>query len=78
MIDVPMRDGTRLATDIYLPPGNGPFPAMLARSVYGRGDETYATPFTEQGIAAVIQDVRGLGDSEGTAPVFEADGWGSA
>jgi len=77
MIDIPMRDGTGLAADIYLPSGEGPFPAMLARSVYGRGDETYATPFTEQGIAAVIQDVRGLGASEGTAPLFEADGWGS-
>ena len=73
---ISMRDGTRLATDLYLPAGNGPFPAMLARSMYGRGDESYATPFTEQGIAVVIQDLRGTGDSEGDAPLFEADGWG--
>jgi putative CocE/NonD family hydrolase len=33
---VPMRDGVRLATDIYLPPGAGPFPLILERTPYGR------------------------------------------
>lgn len=28
---VPMRDGARLATDVYLPDGDGPFPAALVR-----------------------------------------------
>ncbi len=31
---VPMRDGVRLATDVYLPEGPGPFPAVLVRLPY--------------------------------------------
>ena len=27
---VPMRDGTELATDIYLPEGEGPWPCILS------------------------------------------------
>jgi putative CocE/NonD family hydrolase len=33
---VPMRDGVRLATDIHLPEGAGPFPLILERTPYGR------------------------------------------
>ena len=33
---VSMRDGVRLATDIYLPQGEGPFPTLLERTPYGR------------------------------------------
>jgi putative CocE/NonD family hydrolase len=33
---VPMRDGVRLATDIHLPDGAGPFPLILERTPYGR------------------------------------------
>jgi hypothetical protein len=35
---VPMRDGIRLATDIYLPDGAGPFPVILERTPYGRAE----------------------------------------
>ena len=35
---VAMRDGVRLATDIHLPPGPGPFPVILERTPYGRGE----------------------------------------
>ncbi|HEY9053436.1 MAG TPA: CocE/NonD family hydrolase [Rectinemataceae bacterium] len=37
-IMVPMRDGTRLATDVYLPAakGAGAFPAILERTPYGK------------------------------------------
>ncbi len=72
---VPMRDGTKLAADVYLPDGQRPFPAVVARSVYGRGDESFALPFTSQGIAFVVQDTRGRGDSEGHDRVFADDGW---
>jgi len=72
---VPMRDGTKLAADVYLPDGEGPFPVVVARSVYGRGDESYARPFVSQGIAFVAQDTRGRGDSEGRDRVFADDGW---
>ena len=37
---VPMRDGVRLATDVYLPNGEttppGPFPVILIRHPYGK------------------------------------------
>ncbi len=31
---VSMRDGVKLATDIYLPEGDGPWPAILMRTPY--------------------------------------------
>src|SRR6185436_12390993 len=30
-VSVAMRDGVRLATDVYLPEGDGPFPTLLTR-----------------------------------------------
>src|SRR5256885_9636005 len=30
----PMRDGVLLSADVYLPPGPGPFPALLCRTIY--------------------------------------------
>jgi predicted acyl esterase len=71
---LPMQDGTRLATDYYLPPGDGPWPVMLMRSTYGRavGD---VKDHMRRGIALVVQDVRGMGESEGEPNVFHAEGW---
>ncbi|MHC4891325.1 MAG: CocE/NonD family hydrolase, partial [Planctomycetota bacterium] len=34
---VPMRDGVKLATDVYLPDGEEPWPAILFRTPYGKG-----------------------------------------
>jgi len=70
---VPMRDGVRLATDVYLPGGVGPWPVILSRTPYGRFkiDE-----LTNRGYAVVTQDWRGYGGSEGEKLPFEADGWG--
>ena len=33
---VAMRDGVRLATDVHLPDGAGPFPVIMERTPYGR------------------------------------------
>lgn len=74
---VAMSDGTQLATDIYLPLGEGPFPVILARTVYGRpGGAAFAPLFNGMNVAFVIQDTRGRGDSEGKDMVFQDDGWG--
>src|SRR4030042_1471979 len=35
-IMVPMRDGVRLAVDVYRPDARGKFPALLALCVYGK------------------------------------------
>ncbi len=43
---VPMRDGVRLAADIYLPDAEGRFPALLAMSVYGK--DLQALPMPQQ------------------------------
>lgn len=63
---VPMRDGVRLATDVYLPGKEGKVPAVLVRTPYGKsmGTEIYYR-FVQRGYAVIIQDVRGREDSEG-------------
>jgi putative CocE/NonD family hydrolase len=66
---VTARDGARLATDVYLPAGRGPFPATLQRTPYGKltaGPVAYAEWCAAHGYAGVVQDVRGRHDSEGT------------
>ena len=35
---VTMRDGVRLATDVHLPAGDGPFPVLMERTPYGRAE----------------------------------------
>ena len=71
---VPMSDGVKLATDVHLPGGEGPWPTVLLRSTYGRMGKV-AEAWLKQNYAVVIQDVRGMGDSEGEAHVFYAEGW---
>ncbi len=66
---VAMRDGVKLATDVYLPAKvaeNAKIPAILIRTPYGKGGgvETWIG-FVKRGYALVIQDVRGREDSEG-------------
>jgi predicted acyl esterase len=74
---VPMRDGTRLATEIYLPTGEGPWPTILVMTPYGRkGVETIAGQAGKREYALVSQDFRGRFDSEGDDhPVFLSCGW---
>lgn len=76
---ITMRDGIRLATDIYLPAGNSPFPVILTRTPYGRsGKHSTETGerFAKDGYAYVIQDMRGRFDSEGESIPFNGCGWG--
>ncbi|MFN8628950.1 MAG: CocE/NonD family hydrolase [Chloroflexota bacterium] len=78
------RDGTRLATDLYLPRRPGRVPAVIARTPYGKTDNPVWFPaigrlFADHGMAFVAQDVRGHYGSEGSlAPFIEVgDGWDS-
>lgn len=64
------RDGIRLVSRIWQPPGPGPWPVLLMRQPYGRAiasTPTYAHPgwYAAHGFLVVVQDVRGQGDSEG-------------
>ena len=80
---VPMRDGVRLATDVYLPDGPGPFPAVLVRLPYDKNGRYCWMPFIAthviaRGYAFVPQDVRGRFRSEGDPLAFVnevADGY---
>ncbi|MFC9557199.1 CocE/NonD family hydrolase [Rhodococcus sp. NPDC056960] len=67
---IPMRDGVRLAADLYRPDGPGPFPVVLIRLPYDKDGRYCFMPeiaprFTESGYAVVVQDVRGKYRSEG-------------
>jgi hypothetical protein len=74
---VAMRDGVTLATDVYLPEGDGPFPVVLTRTFYPRGGLGAVGPlFNTKGMAFVVQDNRGRGESQGEDRVFADDGWG--
>jgi putative CocE/NonD family hydrolase len=68
---IPMRDGIRLCTDIYLPARNGAavpgrFPIILERTPYGKSYMAAGVDyFVGRGYAVVLQDVRGRYKSEG-------------
>ncbi len=78
---VPMRDGVRLATDIYLPDaGASAWPVVIERTPYDKakpsrsekrldghhlGREEMARAFAEHGFVTVFQDCRGRYASEG-------------
>src|SRR5690348_15726810 len=65
-VSVIMRDGVRLATDVYLPPLTR-CPTVAVRTPYGRGLDIHANAFlslARRGYAVVAQDCRGTGGSE--------------
>jgi len=41
---VPMRDGIGLTADVYRPAGDGPWPALVALSPYGKGKQALGHP----------------------------------
>lgn len=75
---IPMRDGTALPTDIYLPAGQTTgLPCILIRTPAGRAQHSAAyTYLTNGGYMVAIQDSRSFLDGEGkTLPCID-DGWG--
>lgn len=70
---VPMRDGVRMATDVYRPAVNGKpveqkLPVLLHRTAYGKTGERLvanAKFFARHGYVVALQDDRGTYDSEG-------------
>lgn len=71
---IPMRDGVRLATDIYMPQGTAAetFPVILIRTPYKKEmGEIDANFYSRRGYAVAIQDCRGRFASEGVwVPFF--------
>ncbi len=76
---VRMRDGKRLATDIYKPAAAGKFPVILVRTPYGKDmSELKAKFYARRGYVFAVQDCRGRFASEGKwNPFFDeaADGY---
>ena len=80
----PMRDGVRLATEVYLPAGDGPFPVILQRTPYNRRspasgsdcDSGAGRYFAARGYALLNQDTRGRYRSEGEFDPHAAGGGG--
>lgn len=79
---VAMRDGVRLAADVYRPDDDAPHPVLMHRTPYGKAMPLYlhATGLdtiaaVERGYAVVSQDCRGRSASEGAWRPFrhEAD-----
>jgi putative CocE/NonD family hydrolase len=78
-----MRDGVKLATEVYLPNGQaGPFPTILQRTPYNRfppavaGSNCNSATFmawAARGYAALNQDVRGRYRSQGTMNAMQQE-----
>ena len=61
-----MTDSIALATDVYLPEGEGPFTCILIRTPYNKnGTKGDCEWFQKRGFAVVTQDCRGKYNSEG-------------
>jgi len=87
-VAVAMRDGTKLATDLYLPPGL-PAPAVLVRTPYLRDADVLvgtALSLARRGYVVASQDCRGTGKSEPDSwdyylfepeDGYDFDGWAS-
>ena len=73
-IMLPMRDGVKLATDIYKPDGVGPFPVVLIRTPYNKdGAAAIGAEGMKRGFVIVSQDCRGRSASEGENLPFHTD-----
>ena len=71
------RDGTRLAINVHLPSGKGPYPTLVEYSGYGyanpAGAESSIQPIANLlGFAVVDVNMRGTGCSGGAFDYFEA------
>jgi len=67
-VKVPMKDGVRLSTYVFKPPGSARMPTILVRTPYGKGVDLIPNyrAFVDRGYVVVVQDVRGRYESEGT------------
>lgn len=75
-----LRDGVKLAANVFKPQGSGPWPVVLSRTPYlkdGRGSPdqlaAQARKYTDAGYVFVLQDVRGKGHSEGFYQAYVTD-----
>ncbi len=77
---MPMRDGSRMATDIYRPATSERLPVLLHRTPYDKtGQKSIAEYFARHGYVVAVQDIRGRYKSEGkflkVQPLDATDGY---
>ena len=76
-----MRDGTRLAADVFVPNGGGPFPTLVCRTPYNKRRQSSAWEYeglAHAGFAVVVQDIRGRYASAGEFHPLFLPGWRDA
>src|SRR6266550_9322563 len=78
-VQIPMRDGVKLYTDIYIPKkSRGKLPFLITRTPYGSTDDKGRNgllphsykDFVDDGYIFVFQDIRGRYKSEGQFVMF--------
>ena len=74
----PMRDGVKLAANVFKPDSAGPWPVVLMRTPYLKDGRMMsalggAKRYTDHGYVFVLQDVRGKGHSQGFYAAFADD-----
>lgn len=67
-----MTDGVRIAADLFMPEGSGPFPAVFEFLPYRKDERTAGRwnahyYFAERGFVGLRADIRGTGGSDGCA-----------
>ena len=65
---MPLRDGVKLATEVFTPKGEGPWPVMMLRTSYTRFDGGAINEMGGMPAVLVCQNVRGCYGSEGKCP----------
>ncbi|MFN7933681.1 MAG: CocE/NonD family hydrolase [Bryobacteraceae bacterium] len=76
---VPMRDGARLSTYLYIPQGNGPWPVLYEQryaNLTGEGQRKRYSALAAHGYVVAAQNFRGTHQSEGVYQGYRALGWG--
>jgi len=77
-VDVPMRDGVILRTDVLLPGRAGRFPTLVYRTPYNKesalGAAKTFSKAVARGYAVVVQDVRGRYASDGEFNAYRNEG----
>ncbi|PYT21428.1 MAG: hypothetical protein DMG57_38590 [Acidobacteria bacterium] len=81
-IPIPMRDGIRLATDLYFPAERGCYPVLLERTPYGKHQSVMVSIgapgfLASKGYVVAVQDARGRFASEGLWYPFRDEAWGT-
>ncbi len=70
-VQVPMRDGVKLSTNIYQPQAEGKYPVILIRTPYKKEvSELQGFYYARRGYAVAVQDCRGRFGSPGTWEPF--------